>query len=107
ERISIPQSVTIPAGETAAVFDLGVIDDDLLTGTQPVVVMATANGYSSASASIEIHDNEGFSLSLHLPDSAHQGRSSAGEIRLDRVAHNAFPIQLTTEDQDWLTLPHQ
>src|SRR5690606_34463520 len=25
ERISIPQSVTIPAGETAAVFDLGVI----------------------------------------------------------------------------------
>ncbi len=106
-RLAVPETVTILAGQTEVSFDLTVIDDDVLNGRETVTVSATAGGFTTATASIAIRDNEEFAVSVHLPESAHQGASVTGEVRLDRVAHSDFPIGLSTEDGDWLVLPQQ
>ncbi len=58
-ELQVPILVTIPAGGTSASFDLHIIDDDISGGDQIVEVMATASGWESGSAEMQILGDEG------------------------------------------------
>ena len=42
---SVPATVTIPAGQASATFNIDAVDDVFFDGTQIVSVLATAAGY--------------------------------------------------------------
>lgn len=70
---TVPAGVVIDSGETAAVFDIEVQDDDIVDGTRPVTIRATATGYSEGSAAMRIKDNEnprGIMLQISKPSGA-------------------------------------
>ena len=56
---SVPTTVTIPAGQTSVTFTVSGVDDTLNDGAQPVVISATAGGYSGANDSLSVADNDG------------------------------------------------
>lgn len=58
-EVTVPASVTMVAGQTSVTFDLTVVDDAEIDGTQSVTVTASATGWTPATDTIEVHDNEG------------------------------------------------
>jgi len=66
-EVAIPQTILIPANATSATVAISAVDDRLLDGTQTVTLSATATGYVSATASLDVADHE--TLSLTIADS--------------------------------------
>ncbi len=68
DEISIPENITIPAGQTSAFFNISVIDDDLKDGTQDILITANAKKFNSGAAIIKVYDNESAVITLDLPE---------------------------------------
>ncbi|MFO0904042.1 MAG: hypothetical protein U0939_13645 [Pirellulales bacterium] len=49
-EIGVPETATIPAGQTAVEFSASAIDDSLLDGLQWIALYAAAAGYDSGPA---------------------------------------------------------
>ncbi len=56
-EVTVPASVTIPAGQTTATFALSAVDDAVSDGAVSVTITATA-GSLTATASVSVTDNE-------------------------------------------------
>src|SRR5262249_26850945 len=72
-EIAVPPTVVVLAGETNAAFDITVIDDLLLDGTQKPSITASAPGFDSGGNTMSIFDNESALLTISLPASAMEG----------------------------------
>ena len=57
---AVPGTVTIPAGETAAVFDIFPVRDDLLDDAQSVRISATSPGFRGDEGAITVLDGDAF-----------------------------------------------
>lgn len=51
-------AVAIPAGQTSAAFDVTILDENAVEGTQTVTITASASGSTLGNDSIEVRDNE-------------------------------------------------
>src|SRR5439155_24149839 len=69
-KVTVPATVTLPAGAMQATFDLFIQDNSLLDGTQTATIDAEATGYFGQSDTIAVHDNEQASLRVRLPRGA-------------------------------------
>ncbi len=56
--VTVPGTVTIPAGQVSASFSLTAIDDALVDGVANVSISAETAGYLPASSSVTVTDNE-------------------------------------------------
>lgn len=63
--ISVPATVTIPAGRLSQTFVVTVKDDSLLDGTQTATILARATGITEDSAEFQITDYETLSVSIN------------------------------------------
>lgn len=57
-ELIVPQTVVVPASSASAHFDLGIADDTEPDGAQSVLVTASAHGHPSASATMDVLDDE-------------------------------------------------
>lgn len=57
-ELTVPATMTIPAGATSATFPATPVDDPLADGAQPVTVTATIPSLTSGSASGSVADND-------------------------------------------------
>src|SRR5439155_11911534 len=57
-QLQVPASVIVPAGHTAAAFDVTVFDDVVVNGLRMISLTATAQGFASTTASIGLIDDE-------------------------------------------------
>jgi len=64
-RLMVPAAVTILAGYTLAYFDLTLIDNSIIDGSELVAVTAQADGFASGSAFIRVDDDETPSVALN------------------------------------------
>ncbi len=55
---TVPSTVTIPAGASSATFTITGVDDDKVDGTQTVAITASATGFASGSANLNVTDND-------------------------------------------------
>jgi len=109
-ELTVPDSATIPAGSTNAAFNLSIQDDNLLDGTQSVLVTAMVSNWPSASGSMAIADNEPASISLQVlrPKDMAEGRGTVpNAIRVVSAAPVAtnLDIALASSDLSELILP--
>lgn len=56
-ELSVPPSVTIPAGAASATVTVGAVDDSAADGTQTPAVTATAPGFVDATIRIDVNDD--------------------------------------------------
>ena len=57
-ELTVPATVTIPAGQSSAAFDLTAVEDALADGDTAVTVSASASGYTGAEAGLSVIDND-------------------------------------------------
>lgn len=107
-KVTVPASVVIPAGQSNAVFDLTIIDNTLLDGGQSVPITATAFSYGTAQAVITVRDNEMTTLSVSLPASAAKSAgtlTNAGTVSMAATAQADVTVNLISSDPSKLMVP--
>ncbi len=105
-RISVPPSVTIPAGQTSASFNFAVVDNTFLDGPQSVNITASAAGFTDASATVNVHDNETAVLTVNLPATAKEGDPPlAGSVVSSLAPTRDLTLQLSSDKTSKLTVP--
>ena len=72
-EVTVPSTVTLPAGATEVAFDLAIQDDAKLDGTRTPAITASAAGFASATRLMAVFDNEPAHLTVSLPASATEG----------------------------------
>ncbi|HUT69838.1 MAG TPA: Calx-beta domain-containing protein [Desulfatiglandales bacterium] len=107
-EVTAPASVTIPAGHTSASFDVTIVDDTLLDGSQTVSITASATGYYSATGTIQVHDNETATLTVDIPASATEGDGvllAQGTANVSAPVDTDVAVLLTSNDTSEVTVP--
>ena len=65
-QLSVPGTVTIPAGESQRAFTLTAVEDTLVERTISYTVTAAAAGFAPASVSVSVEDNDRPAVTLSL-----------------------------------------
>lgn len=106
--VGVPASVTVLAGATTATFDLTIIDDGAIDGTQLVSISADVSGWTGDSADISVDDNETSTLSVFVPASVSEGAgvlTSAGLVQISGTLASDLDVSLGSSDTNVVTVP--
>ncbi len=109
-EITVPASVTVPAGQTSAVFSVTPADDTVADGTRNVIIRASAANYNFGSEMIRVHDNESAVLNLILPDAVFEGEelpAGSGTLIVTPVPEEEISVSLHSSHPDRLSVPRK
>ncbi len=105
-RITVPASVTIPAGATNAVFDLTLLDNAVLGGPQRSIITAEAPSYGAAGGSLLVLDNESATLQLNVPATAAEGDAALrGALTLSAPCNSTLIVHLSSSAPAQVRVP--
>ncbi|MDB6138581.1 MAG: hypothetical protein JWO94_1653 [Verrucomicrobiaceae bacterium] len=104
-ELSLPASVTIPAGQTQAQFTVQAADDYRIDGAVPVVVTASNPSMAPATASITALDNEQTVLSFALPAWVQEGSSATAQVVASGLLGSDLVVNLTSANPGAVTVP--
>ncbi len=105
-KVTVPATVTIPAGQTSATFPMTVLDDPFVDGTKSVVITAVGTGFLETGATMQIIDNDGGALTLTLPASMTEGAGNvSGTVSFSVPALVPITVAITSNDATELIVP--
>ncbi len=107
-KVTVPSSVVIPAGQSNAVFDLTIVNDTLLDGNQNVSITAAATNYYRALATILVDSTNTATLTVTLPATVTKSAgtlANAGLVSVSSTVAIDYPVSLTSSDPTKLTVP--
>jgi hypothetical protein len=105
-ELVLPSSIMIPAGKTRAFFDVNIMDDAFVDGSQTATATASAPGFIDGSGSIIVHDNESAFLSVLLPAStAESSAPVTGSVLVTPAPIHDVVVQLYSDDLSEATVP--
>ena len=90
--ITVPETVTIPVGQSISLFAIATVDDAKFDGTQTATLSAEAPGFSAQSVEVTVNDNDVASATLTAisttavvsADQFQSGSTLTAEAFLDR-----------------------
>lgn len=107
-HLTVPSTLIIPEGETAALLDLNVPNGKALEGPVAVVVTVEVAGWSSGAATVVVQDNDSPTLRLTLPNTLSEGNPPfSGTVTLGGTVKTNVVVKLTSEKVDWLQVPSE
>ena len=105
-RLKIPESVTIKAGQSGAVFYFNSIDNKVLNLDSTVIIYAKGIGYSEVSDSLTIIDDEIPSLKItSSKNELNEGDTFTLTIEREIVTNSALKVNLSTDYSKRFNLP--
>ncbi len=107
-EITVPDTVTIPAGFASATFDIETVDDTVLDGTQNVTITASASGYlADVAAEMSNLDHEPLIVTVN-PESVHEldgPLAATGRVTRTNTDNGSdLTVTLTSDDTE-ITIP--
>ena len=107
-QVSLPSTVTIPAGETEYTFVISAIDEAIADGTQTVIVTADALGVSVGDV-FELTDNDTAMLTVTIADSVISEDAgvgaTTGTLTRNTPTDEPLTVWLTSSDTTEATVP--
>ncbi len=105
-EVSVPASVTIPAGQASITFTLASVDDSLLDGTQTASVTVSAVGYQASTASLDVTDHETLTVTID-PNSISEfsGQALGRVVRSNSDTTAALVVSLISSDTSEANVP--
>jgi hypothetical protein len=97
DQVSVPATVTIPAGESSASFVVTPIDDGQVDGTQIATITASALGHDPAARAIAVLDIPAITVSL--PESVSEGMMTM-PVTVSRNTETSSPLNVTLSSND-------
>jgi len=110
-KLTVPATVTIPAGQTSVTVPLTVIQDYQIDGNANVTITATAAGFADGTAIINVVDTNLPTLSLSLADTSISQSAGAnatmGTVTFSQTTVAPMIIFLTSDNTSAATVPSQ
>ncbi|WP_276482472.1 MBG domain-containing protein [Paraflavitalea pollutisoli] len=105
-RITVPVTVTIPAGQAGTTFTIAAPDNATLDATLADSVIAIATGYGSGKVRIQVLDNDQASLTItNLPADITEGGSVNFRINTNLASSTALTVFLTSTSTTRFPVP--
>lgn len=110
-ELTVPSSVTIPAGQTSVTFNINAIDDTFIDGNVTVTITATATGFTNGTDTISVTDSETGPAALTVtlnPGSVLEGAgtgASTATVTRNTDPAAALTVTLTSNDTGEATVP--
>lgn len=97
DRLSLPATTTIPAGQTYRTLAVGVLGNTLVDGNRTIGLGASAAGYSPATVSLLVQDDDTPALTMQLtPGTVNEDAGPAAAIGyLTRNTDTNAPLSVT------------
>ena len=108
-QLSVPATVTIPANQASAPFLVQAEDDTLVEANHDYSVSASAPGFISGSATVEVSDDDIPELTVRL--AAHEvsegsgALATTGTVSRDRVGPRALVVALESSNVNAAQVP--
>jgi hypothetical protein len=105
-EVSVPDMVTIPAGEASVTFNVSGVDDDLVDGAQTALITGSAVDFVDAVESLVVEDDDIATLILSIDiQSINESEGSTTAV-LTRNTLTADPllVNLTSSDESEATV---
>lgn len=105
--VTVPASVTLPAGQTSVTFSVSAVNNTAIDGTRNATVTASTSGWTNGSATVDVLDNETLNLALSLSTTTpREGAGTiSGTVALSGTTSSAVTVNLTSDDTSEATLP--
>jgi hypothetical protein len=104
-QVSVPAAVTILAGQTNATFDLTILDDGILDGTQIATITATSP-LGGGNASMMIFDAETATLQVQLPGPVVKGQGTVqGTVFVSAPVGASVSVTLSSTATNLVQVP--
>ena len=105
-KLTVPASVTILAGQTNAPFNVTIVDDNGLDGTQTINITGSAEGFATGTGAISIYDDKSTSLAVALPSAATEGDGSIpAMVSMIGVPASDISVNMSSSDPTSLSVP--
>jgi len=105
-RVTIPTTVTIPAGQSSEAFYVQLTDNTTLDDNGIIHVTATGNGYPEASGQFEIEDNEYPDLNVTAStDNIYEGETFQLTVSATRAPKADLTVSFSAENATRFTFP--
>lgn len=104
-QLTLPASVTIPAGQPSVSFTAKALADSIIDGDVPIVVTASCAGLQSTTASVTAVDADSRVFSLTLPATVNEGGLATGTISSGINVANDLVVSLTSDHPETVSVP--
>ena len=105
-QVTVPATVTILAGNTNASFNLTILDDGVLDGTQIATITASVPGLGSGSGSMTIYDKETATLQVALTATVTKGQGAVpGAMQVRAPVGANVTVALTSDTTNLIQVP--
>ncbi len=106
-QITVPNTVTIPAGANSVNFNLNAVDDTLIELPKNYTIIATSQGFVSGSDTLAVIDNDAVSLSLTLDSNNinENGGKAIATVTRNVITSTPLVVQLSSSDTTEATVP--
>lgn len=108
ERLNVPQSVTIPAGQSGGTFYIHAIDNEVLNVDSVVTITIEGNGYETITGEVHIIDDELPALTL-IPSKTELTEGDTFTLTVERESKRDTPltVYLSTSHKSRFKFPAQ
>jgi subtilase family serine protease len=104
-QVSVPATVTIPAGQASAAFSLTVLRNPLVTGNRAVTLTASATNYDGASAALTVLDADRPTLTVQAQTPMAEGTTASATVTRDVVTAQELTVALGSSSASRLGVP--
>ena len=105
-QVSVPADVTISAGQASGTFDLTILDDGVLDGTQTATIVASLPGVGTGSGSMTVFDKETATLQVVLPAAAIKGQGAvSGSVQVSAPVAADVTVALSSDTTNLIQVP--
>ncbi len=105
-ELTVPASVVILAGQTNGFFDLTVVNDAELDGTQSATIEASAPGYTLTTRTVTVHDNESAALAILASSPVDEGAGVvSATLTVSAPVSTNVTVSLSSSDLSELQVP--
>lgn len=101
---TVPETVVIPANQASATFAVAPVNDTKIDSTQSTTISANVAGWTGASGSVDVLDNEGLTLTVTAPTSVTEGGTGSGSVSISGTLTTPLTVNLSS-NQAKLTVP--
>ena len=109
QKLTVPATVTIPAGATSVTFPISVVNDRQIDGNETVTITASASGFITGSDRAVVVDNSLPTLHLTLADQtvseAAGANATTGTVSITSPTSQPITIALASSDTKAATVP--
>ncbi len=104
-QISLPATITLPAGQLQAAFTVRANNDTVIDGDVSVAITAGGGNMVAVTAQTLAADNESRRLGLTLPATVEEGSTASGMVTVPGSLSADLPVSLSLDNGSTVSAP--